>query len=50
MPTIWVDDGIKAKLIELRFRCYMPAKNHSKYDKICDMDSYNKQTSESTNF
>ena len=24
MPTFWVGDQIKAKLIELRFRCHMP--------------------------
>ena len=25
MPTLLVDDRIKAKLIELRFRCHIPA-------------------------
>ena len=25
MPTFWAGDPIKTKLIELRFRCHMPA-------------------------
>ena len=38
-----MNDRIKRKLIELLFRCHMPQPlSHSKYDEICDADSYNK--------
>ena len=44
--TFWAGDQIKAKLIELRFRCHM----HSyKYGSICDTGTYSKHMREKLN-
>ena len=53
MPTFWVaGGGIKAKRVDLHFRCHMPVTSDYAIVKPTrsDMDGYTKQTRESTNF